>query len=598
MISITLSNKLPSKGQGILLDYQHCAPEADGWEIIDVRQVIAKHEDKWLDYVYKWHGDLQRKLCLNIKWYSLFPFSRLILWPTTSSFSLKPLFYLLAVIKILETRQKSIWIVNPDNYLKKYILEYSRKNNIPIIDQCFKNYLTSFINNFKTYYMQKITPLKEFIKLSYCLAFQPKRKIKKAHTVVSSLFFSEELMNRIGDHYFGHLFDNDKVVSKENICWIYNDLRLDKKTARMKLDKIGRTHYFLSDFFTWKDLFISFIEATKASRSVRKFYNEIGVKEILLNGYRCKNFSTSYFINLGLNWFPIFEFLICRIYTKAFNLLSPKNFIYPYEERPFERAMLIATELAQEKILSIAYAHAGYSKGHMYLKRQNGVKLPSPSVIALTGKAAKERFIFDGFSEKSLFIAGSTRHDVQPLSNNIINRKKLGSKLSILFICGLGYEMFHFANLLVKNPDLAIKYNIAIRRSFHSYKSEQDEAELLLNRHNISFKCADGALLEEINIADIILFESTSASFQASMMGKLIIQINVSDVLNTNFFVNHREKGPIINCKTANELEANLKFVNTLSKKNYKELLNKQKKKILDIYGPLNIKKMKKIFQS
>ena len=102
IINITLSNNLPSNGRGILLDYEHSILEANGWEIVDVRQVIAKHEDQWLDYIYKWHGDLQRKLCFKIRWYSLFPLSRLILWPTINSFSLKPLFYLLAIIKILK----------------------------------------------------------------------------------------------------------------------------------------------------------------------------------------------------------------------------------------------------------------------------------------------------------------------------------------------------------------------------------------------------------------------------------------------------------------------------------------------------------------
>ena len=133
-----------------------------------------------------------------------------------NSLFIKPLFYLLAIINILETRQKSIWIVNPDDYLKVTFWS-TVKNNIKIIDQCCKNYLISSIAIIKTYYIQIISPLKEFFKLFYSLAFQRKRK-KKAHTVVSSLFFSEELVNNIGDHYFGYMFDNDKIVSKENVC--------------------------------------------------------------------------------------------------------------------------------------------------------------------------------------------------------------------------------------------------------------------------------------------------------------------------------------------------------------------------------------------
>ena len=155
--------------------------------------------------------------------------------------------------------------------------------------------------------------------------------------------------------------------------------------------------------------------------------------------------------------------------------------------------------------------------------------------------------------------------------------------------------MMHFAKLLVKNPDLAINYNIAIRRSFHSWKDEQDQAAMLLKKNKISYKFADGALLEEIDVADIILFESTSSSFQASLMGKLIIQIQLSDVLNTNFFKKHKDMDTMLFCKSSIELKERLKFINNLSENEYQKLLKKQKIKISSIYNPSNIKELKKI---
>ena len=250
MISITFSNRLPNKGGGILLDYNHSHLEVYGWETIDARDIIARYEDGWLNSIYDWHGDLQMKLLCNCQWHSLFPISRLILWPTTITFSLKPLFYTLAILKIFETHQKSIWIVDPDAYLKQYIFEWNKKHNIAIFDQCLENHFNSFTKKIKRIYVKKIFPFKEFLKLAFCLGFHRKRKIKQAQNVVSSLFMSEELIDKIGDHYYGFVFDNNKILSKENVCWIYNDLRLDRKNARMKLDKIGRTHYFLSDLFS------------------------------------------------------------------------------------------------------------------------------------------------------------------------------------------------------------------------------------------------------------------------------------------------------------------------------------------------------------
>lgn len=598
MTKIIFSNKLPYKGRGILLDYKYSTLEVNGWETIDVRNIIAKHEDEWLENVHNWHAELLERLSCSCKWFGLFPVSRLILWPTTTSFSLKPLLYALAIIKIFETHQKSIWIVSPDKYLRNYIWEYGKKHKIAIIDQFFRLEFSSFTNVIKSFYAQKLFRYKEFFKLAYCLGFQNKRKTKQANIVVSSLFMSENLIDEIGDHYYGHLFDNNNITSQEKVCWIYNDLRIDKKAARMKLDKIGRIHYFLSDFFTWKDLFIAFADASNSLNSMRNFYNYYSVHEIFLESFESKEFSKSYLTNLGLNWFPIFEFLILRLYIKAFNLLSPKNFIYPYEERPFERAMLIATEKCEKSFLSIGYAHAGYSKGHMYIRRQNSLKLPSPSVVFATGKVAKKRFVYEGFEEKSIFVVGTPRYH-KPSSNKKQMKRIISSfNLNLLFICGLGFEMQQFAKLLVTNHNLSINYNITIRRSFHSWKYEQDEAEKLLKKHNIAYKCADGALLEEINAADIILFESTSAAFQASLMGKLIIQIQLSDILKTNYFINKNEMDSFLYCKTADELRQNLNFINSLSAKDYQALLKKQRLKVKDIYNPLNINKLKKIFQT
>ena len=74
------------------------------------------------------------------------------------------------------------------------------------------------------------------------------------------------------------------------------------------------------------------------------------------------------------------------------------------------------------------------------------------------------------------------------------------------------------------------------------------------------------------------------------------IIIQLSDVLNSNYFINHNDTDPIVHCKTADELRKKLQFICSLSDEEYQKLLKRQRKKVSDIYNPLNINKLKDIF--
>ena len=163
---------------------------------------------------------------------------------------------------------------------------------------------------------------------------------------------------------------------------------------------------------------------------------------------------------------------------------------------------------------------------------------------------------------------GSHRHRKRHLESRFA-QKKLRNKLQLLFICGSGFELTQFSRWLVEKPDLAYRYDVSIRPSFHSWKKEQAKAFAFLAKHQIPYRILDGNLDTEIKNCDFVLFESTSAAIQAILIGKIAIQIRVNDVIDTEFSPLSDNKKLFLQCQGPVDLAAVLDDLNGMSDRNW-----------------------------
>ena len=171
------------------------------------------------------------------------------------------------------------------------------------------------------------------------------------------------------------------------------------------------------------------------------------------------------------------------------------------------------------------------------------------------------------------------------------------SCLRILFICGLGFELLQLAEMLIEYRKIADENNIIIRRSFHSWKKEQDRAEQLLIQNNIPYQIDDSDLMKEIDQADIVLYESTSAAFQASLRGKLVFKVCLSDIVMTEHFMALDDNiADLDKCANAVDLLNTINMVKLMDNNEYMNLAKKQRVQFKTIFQQVNASQIETLF--
>jgi len=593
---IILSNVPPEQGKGILFHYNQSFVKVDGWETIDVREIVKDNENIWLDEIHKWHDTLVEKLNGTTPWYPLLPVSRLIVWETINTFSLKPLLFTLAIIQLFDKTEEDICIINPDQNFVDYINEWTQSNSIVFVDDRVPmkhSWLKTHFQPFVFYHLRNLLTLS---KLFYLLIFRRKKKInnKQANIIVNSTLLDENLLTENGDHFFGLMVDRMVSTSDNEVIWIYNDLFVkDRKSVNSKLKRMGRNAYFLSDSFHLSDLLFACIHGYHSIHKIKKNIHKI-CPSIQVGNFKSKNFSYSYIENLALYKAPFVELMVYRQFMRLIKRQNIEFMIYPYEEKTLEHALLMANTATENQVKSIGYAHAGYSKGHLYIRRHNGDLIPRPDQIATTGPEAKSRFILSGVPEDEVISVGTPRYQ-RRMHDNSWSKNNL--RLNILFICGIGFEMVQFADMLIHHRELADENDVIIRRSFHSWKDEQDAAEELLLKNNIPYCSTDNVnLIEEIDCADVVLYESTSAAFQASLRGKLVFKVCLSDIIMTEHFVDSDSINELDQCLDSNQLLNTLDRIKSMTHDEYEKSAKEQRLKFDAIFSHIDKEQFKQLF--
>lgn len=580
---IIFSKKLPHHGEGIIIHYEHEPISVNGWLTLDVRPTVAENEDDWLSQIEFWHRSISEQATNLTRWWWLYQGSRLILWETTTSFSLKSILFSLAVIEVCKKNQdKNIWIVAANSEVISYVSDWVEHNqNILTIntEQLESNRLrlsevTRVIRFFRD--TLKKTAFYLFITL-----ISKKRNVNKTSVLVHSSVINENLLDTIGDHYFGNMLDDS--VNQQDTTWLYNDLRINKVNVTSKLKSLGRNAYFNTDLFNISDFIFGVVEGVKSHYLLRHFSRKCN--DLVVDNICFSQFSKTYIQNLVYSSIPIYELMIYRQFSRALKTTKAHALIYPYEEKPIERAMLMAINDLNLPVKSIAFAHAAYSKGHMYIKRGVNGEPPRPNFLAVNGVAPKDRFIKAGVAKEEIVISGSPRFHTQN-SNEIFSSK---NRNKILLICGLGFELRIMAAYLIKNKSVLSDYELSIRRCPHSWIKEQDDAESRMQDAGIQYQCTNGNLFEEIDSADIVIFESTSAGMEAVLRSKLTTRLNLSDIVTTQHFYGEYNHDEIKYCIGLDELKVELDKLTSLNSEDAEKKMRQQRAQIEYFYSNLSL---------
>ncbi len=573
--NIKFSKKLPTHGIGILCNYNYDSFEISGWENFDLRRIIKEKESEWLDELDIWHLNLSNAAIKLTKWWPLSAGSRMHIWSNGTKLSFKSLFYALAINELKKRNpNKVIMVVGApkivENYFEKFNLD---KKNLSI----FENIIFSL----------KI--FKKFLYLLVLSVLTTKSKISKVDILITTMNLNIDNFQKTGDHFFGKIFLDIESNSDKKLAWLYSDLELGNNNQKKILNEINNNIYFLVNFLKLSILIKSFRTAIHVRKEFKKLIqNEFNLYIRKLN---LGIFEYQYINNLIINY-PIFDELVhYEIWTQILKNMSPNFIVYPYEEKTMERAMQLAILDNGNKILSIGFAHAAYSKGHLYLRGFWNETIPKPSLIAVTGPIAKDLFIKLGYPSERLTIIGSPRYRSYLESTSTYTT---GSK-KILLLIGHGFELMNFSKLLTKQKGVFSEYQLSIRRYPFGWKKEQDEAEKRLNELEINYIIADGVLSEEINKVDIVIFDSTSAGIEAVLGGKIVVQLDLAETLESDQFNGLRIGDMFNKCKNIDDLISILNYIFLQNPDEYKRLAHDQRQICEKLFAPIEQDKLYKL---
>ena len=349
---------------------------------------------------------------------------------------------------------------------------------------------------------------------------------KASLVVVMSLLYNASFKNnQYKDVYFGEFVDylkdkNISFISFMEVCSFY--LGMLKKSKLCGIDY----NIFTKEFFiSFRNIFICVII------SLQKFFGFIKVNNIpriygidltmLVNKFiRYEYTSTRFFCNL-LMFYAVSDF------SRKYNI---KKFYYPFENRSFEKMMILALRRFSPHTKIIGYQHASISLRHTnFLLDEDEYKIiPLPHLIITMGEMTKEIMKdFGNFPENLLKVGCALRQN--PFKGKLKNRKDGIKNIFVVLATNLE-EYVKVLQFLDESLGLRNSYDIWIRP--HPVFS-LEHAMKMMGSLRFKFHKANQETLEECyDWADVVLYVHSTLSIEAMMRGIPVINLVIPNILN------------------------------------------------------------------
>jgi len=345
-------------------------------------------------------------------------------------------------------------------------------------------------------------------------------------TLINHQSFDEK--GRYRDTYFGNLVDflaernQSPLIFGKIIGKYYEDLNRICNCSN-DLDIIP-IEYFLS----FQDIFSCFVKSLSKFFSIPKIKGETRFNGIDV-GYLIKrlikqDFSRGYFTNL--------MFYYC---AKAMSRkVKIKSFLYPFENRSFEKMYLFAMENPGTPSLTVGYNHASITLKHtnLFLSLEEKDIVPLPDKIITLGEIPRDILVNLGnFPEEKVSIGCGLR---QTISTGITVKPKPQKISSILVVLTAEVEEY-------------IKILTFLNKAFLGYQSE---FRILIRPHPVTplkkalelipelkFKYEDVGGVPLANVlddSDVVLYTSSTVGVEALAKGLPVIYLDFGDVICTD----------------------------------------------------------------
>jgi hypothetical protein len=440
------------------------------------------------------------------------------------------IFYFLIIVKLLEDKHTDNFIViTDDTDLLNQTRLWVKNKGIKVINAInVKFNLKEIVKQFTPLaiiFAFFRTVLFRCCARRYCKFLVDKeKKYMVEMTLINHQSFTKEGNYR--DAYFG---DFPKYLLKNNISFII----LGEILFPPYIDLIKKAIFNRDGFpIIPKEYFLSFLDLLRCLFiSLKHYFHQIRLKgKVEINGidlnYLVKQAiredykSTKFFSNLCF-------YYSVKPLAKEFKI---EKFFYPFENRSFEKMIILALRRFSPQTRIIGYQHASISLRHtnFFLEKNEHTITPLPDVILTMGQITKNIMEDKGnFPPQMLRIGCALRQ--RSFNNRMKHRNGRISNILVALATNIEeyVKVLKFLDSAFQKND---SYNLWIRP--HPVFS-LDEALEIVGSPTFKFHKANKETLDECyRWADVVLYVHSTLSLEALSRGIPVINIKISNCLN------------------------------------------------------------------
>jgi surface carbohydrate biosynthesis protein (TIGR04326 family) len=423
--------------------------------------------------------------------------------------------------------------------------------------------------------------------------YRPKRNQRDSHLVIATLTHPRSFSSPKGyeDAYFGSLVDHVAASDQDTVILTQVIERPLAQLKQLKSLKFGIPIVPVESCLNFQDIsacayhaFKKYLWPTRGLQGpiqIDELDVSCLVKRVIVDTCRSGNF-----------------FMSLRMYYGAKRLAQTVRTtlcLFPYENRSWEKMVLIGMRSVSPNIQMVGYQHASVTVSHTNLLLQDSEAdlTPLPSRILTTGEIVKGWLERDGNYPPGTIKAGCALRQSQSIEAETKRRKPQLNHVLVALATNIGeyVRILIFLEAAFSSSD---HYTVRVR-PHPAFTLESALNVAPLNRRDF-FSPSTGPLSEDLEWADVVLYASSTVGLEAVSLGIPVVHLDVGDFLETDPILGWDEFKWSV--REPSKLISTLKNIEAIPDAQFSELQQRGKKYSAAYLSPVTLTVLRSFYET
>ena len=411
--------------------------------------------------------------------------------------------------------------------------------------------------------------------------YRPRKDDQGAYTVVASLFHTQSFAQpgKYRDVYFGRLVDNlGKDGEKAVVVGLFQE-RWREQLPKLRALRSGVPVIPVEAFLTLWDLLSCGLEALKAYLSPARIRGPVGIDGVDL---RCLVSRAIREARRSGNFFMTLRVFYCA--RRLAQTIPMARCLYPYENRAWERMLILGIRSASPETRLVGYQHASVTLSHtnFILGSEEVGVVPLPDAIVTTGPVVKEWLEREGNYPAGLFKSACALRQSRDGQTQPRQRGQLMNKVLVALATSLEE---YVGTLVFLEKALASSNGYDLRIRPHPTIPLQSALEIAPLASRDFYSPSTGSLANDLQWADVVLYASSTVGMEAVSLGIPAIYLDLGSFLDTDPMFGWNEFKWSV--REPSELIDTIKSIEAIPESQFKELQQKGRQYVAAYLSPV-----------